>query len=370
MSVIQDSEYILYKAVAKLIEKNLAKPLKNLSIKCLNDFIKYEKQKNLFMGCESYEDLGDNSNKLKTSESTLIVSMAVQDRLEKILKRNEERIAFISEKLSAMGIYNEVVDKKTLAQTLAGESKNVSEGSLNLNPRENNGVTLKFFNGEILAFKEDNLDFSLPENRNLLISCSQELLHEIIFTFPYSVATIPDDLFVLANVKNKILKECVLFAAANYKTQSIAQSNKQLGGLLFKCDDITLISNFANELRNYFNVVAKQYLRNNNKNEEISKDIEMQLRCDEKSRYLPRSRVFESAEIFEDDEKADNNMSTDELLGLLLDDADILAEIENEAEEEESSETPESTNKDLDDMLKELEDLFEDNDDKKDDAVE
>ena len=92
MSVIQDSEYVLYKAVAQHIKSGLEKPLKKLNDKCFSEFLKFEKQKALFLSCETFEALGDNSNKLKSQRNILISLLAVQDRLEKIVLRNDRRI--------------------------------------------------------------------------------------------------------------------------------------------------------------------------------------------------------------------------------------------------------------------------------------
>ena len=382
MGVIQDNEYVLYKAVAQHIKSGLEKPLRKLNDKCFKELLKFEKQKALFLNCETFEDLGDNSNKLKSQRNILVSLLAVQDRLEKIVTRNDKRIEFASLRLQQMGIYNDVVDKKTLSSALSAESKNVSEESLNLNPKSNSGITLKFFNGEILAFRDDDLDFELDENRDVLIGGSVDFIHSVVETFPYSVATIPDEYYIYSDLKNKILKECILFVASKMKTQSIVESNNQLGGLLDNVAEITSITHYANELRNYFNVIVKQTLKE--QSPEFAEEADSVLKCNELSRFLPKDRknlsdnfddeldeidelseesetakIADDAEVTDSQEEQksdDEGMSTKELLGMLMDDEDDIDSVEEDAEAQDSSED------EIDNLLKELDDLFADSD--------
>lgn len=383
MNVIQDSEYVLYKAVAQHVKEGLVRPLNIINLKCLKEFSKFEKQKALFLNCETFEDLGDNSKKFKNNLKNLISLFAVQDRLEKIVKRNEQRIEFISLKLQQMGIYNDAVDKKTISNALSAETKNISTESLNLNPRSNRGITFKFFNGQILAFRDDELDFDLDENKEVLIESSAEFIHSVVETFPYSVGTIPDEYYMLSDLKNKILKECILYVASKIKTQTIAESNKQLGGLLERAGELTSIVHFANELRNYFNVIVKQMLRE--QAPELEDEINAELKCNEASIFLPKDRRVADAALSEveaisekssseteqkdtekesaiEKESQDNEeigMSTKELLDLLMDDED---DLENEmGENSETNEDNKSTDEDeFDSVMKELNDLFGD----------
>lgn len=381
MSVIQDSEYVLYKAVAQQVNAGLVRPLNIINLKCLKEFSKFEKQKALFLNCETFEDLGDNSKKFKNNLKNLISLLAVQDRLEKIMKRNDQRIEVISLKLQQMGIYNDVVDKKTIANALSAETKNVSTESLNLNPKSNKGITFKFFNGQILAFRDDELDLDLDENRDVLVESSLEFIHSVIETFPYSVGTIPDEYYLLTDFKNKILKECILYAASKIKTQTIAESNKQLGGLLERSGELTSIVHFANELKNYFNVIVKQTLKE--QAPELKDEIDAELKCNEASIFLPKERRIADVTSAEIEEPSDNvsidleqndtpkeaatekesqeneeeGMSTKELLSLLMDDED---DIEDEAEESETKVDAKSADDEFEGLMNELNNLFSD----------
>ena len=107
MNVIQDSELVLYKALANQVKNGLVKPLNRLNAKCLSAFSKFEKQKSKFMNSETFEDLGDSSKILKTEREELISLFAIQDKLEKIVKRNEQRLEFVNARLEQMGIYND-----------------------------------------------------------------------------------------------------------------------------------------------------------------------------------------------------------------------------------------------------------------------
>ena len=395
MGVIQDSELVLYKAVAEHIKDGLTKPLKVLNAKCFSEFSKFEKQKSKFMTCETYEDLGDSSKGLKSKHGDLITLLAVQDRLDKIVKRNEQRIAYISSKLEQMGIYNDAVEKKTLQGAISAEKENVSEDSLNLNPKAKGGVTFKYFAGEILAFRDGELDFGLKENREILLSGSSEFFHEVVGTFPYSVGTIPNSYYLITQIKNKVLKECILYVASKIKTQSIAESNRDLGGLLENVVEISSFQQFVNELKNYFNVLVKQFLKEKLPDEKEA--IDEQIICNESSMFLPKDiRVAgakpqvqkqadsekqeiveenseEPKEIQEENEKS-KEISSEELLDLLLSDVnDHFDNKESKTDEVKSSEEKKSSvDDDIEKTLIELEELLkdvseEDDDDKKED---
>ena len=366
MGVVQDSEYILFKAVAQHIKTGLSRPLNNLSLKCFEEFLKFKKQNALFLNCETYEDLGDNSKKLKVQKTKLLKMLAVQDRLEKTLKHNEQRIEFISSKLEQMGIYNDAIDKKTFVSALSRESKNISEKSLNLNPKKNGGITFKFFAGEIIAFKDDVLDFGLEENRDVLLDGSAEFFHEFIFEFPYSVATIPDEFFMMPVLKNKVLKECVLFVAARLKTQSIFESNKELGSLLANTGKISEISVFANELKNYFNVVVKQCVKS--QVPELAEEADLHLKCNESSEFLPFARrkngdkKVSNSEAQESESKAEDTLES-QAKDVQKDSKD--SSLENEAVSEESNAQRRSATQELLDLL-----LSDDEDDFLEDSNE
>lgn len=395
MGVIQDNELVLYKAVAEHIKNGLLKPLKKLNVKCSAELMKFEKQKSKFMTSETYEDLGDSSKSFKSRKEELISLLAIQDRLDKMLSRNESRIEFISSRLSQMGIYNDTVDKKSLMGAISAEKENVSEKSLNLNPGANGGVTFKYFAGEILAFRDGELDFSLKENREILVSGSSELIHEIVETFPYSVATIPHAFYIVPNVKTKILKECILYVASKIKTQTIVESNRELGGLLENVAEISSFNQFVNELKNYFNVIVKGYLKK--KLPEDANEIDEEISCNETSIFLPKEmravggKVQQNKEETEpekdsenektdslfNEEKAETETTFDEgsrdyLLDLLLNDEADVSSIESSEKTDNEPEDKSNLDDDIEQTLRELEELLkmeseDDEDDKKED---
>ena len=381
MNVIQDSELVLYKALANQVKNGLVKPLNRLNAKCLSAFSKFEKQKSKFMNSETFEDLGDSSKILKTEREELISLFAIQDKLEKIVKRNEQRLEFVNARLEQMGIYNDAVDKKTLSSVLSSETKNVSEESLNLNPKSRENVTYKYFSGEILAFRDDELDFNLDENRDVLINCSADFLYEVINTFPYAVATISKEYYLIANFKNKVLRVCILYCAARLKTKSFAECNKELGGLLENVVEISSITQFASELKNYFNVIVKNCIKE--QAPELADEVDETLTCNDSSIFLPRelrvSKTYrpvqktsdgaveslaknEYKEFANGDDKKED-VSKEELLDLLIND-DSAKKKEN-LETDNADESDLNIDADIEQTLKEIEALL--NDELKDD---
>lgn len=352
MSIIQDSDYVLFKALAESVVNGLAGPFDLLNLKCSAELAEYEKLRNQFLNCNTFEEVGDNANKLKLLQNDLISKLSVQDRIEKILNRNEQRIDYIKTKLQQMGIYNDSVDKKTLSKMISNEAKNVSEHSLNLNLSDGENLRYLFFNNEILTLKNGRLDFSIKSNGEILKTANSDFYHEIISTFPYSVATIPDEYFMISSIKNNILKECVLYVASKMKTQTIEASNKDLGEILANAGSLSNISDFAKVLKNYFNVSVKQCLKKNAP--QLENEINQTLRCNEASEFLPSSKRVavlgngvagdvqkteeqESEEVRKEQEKEaqeQNSLSREEFLKLMLeDDEDEMEEAQDDAED-------------------------------------
>lgn len=342
--VIQDSDYVLYKKLAAFEIRECSAVLEKINAKCLKEISEYEKLKSKFLASDNYELLGENSRKFQAEKDNLIKILSVQDRIEKLLERSKVRLEFISAKLDSMGFYNQNVDKKEFSKLLSLEPKLITDEEINLNNYGENSTTYKFFAGQVLAFKNNELDFSLEFNQNLLLNTDQNFIHEIVQTFPYSVATIPDNCYMMPNIKNNILKECVLYVSEKLKTQSISKSNQELGGLIANVGKINSIAEYASELRNYLNVVVKQNIKKNAP--ELSDEADKYLRCNETSEFLPASKrravlanglagdipkteAEESEEIRKEQEKeAKEQISREEFLALMLADEDDL-ELEN-----------------------------------------
>lgn len=382
MGLIQDSDYILYKALSNNIIGGLKEPLESLTAKSLVELGLYEKQKAKFLSSETYDNIGENSKKLQESRAKLISILAVQDRMDKIVKRNNARLEFFKTKLDAMGIYNDKVDKKTISAALSAEAKNVSETSLNLNSGKKDGLVYKFFAGEILAFDNSGrLDFSVEYNGEVLKNANSDFVHEIVSAFPYTVATIPEEFYLISTLKNNVLKECILYAASKAKTQKIAQTNQDLGGLLSGANYINNVQEFAKQLKNYFNVCVKQCIKKNAP--QLETEADKLLRCNESSEFLPPKRRIaplaggiaadeqkdaekESEEVRIDQEKeAQKEITKQDLLDiLLLDDEDELEEQAQEQKDNQLQEEQKELNEQdlLDEKIRELELALKKND--------
>ena len=180
------------------------------------------------------------------------------------------------------------------------------------------------------------------------------------------------------------------------KTQSIFEGNKKLGGLLENAVEIATISQFANELKNYFNVLVKQCIKS--QAPELAEEADSLLNCNEESRFLPKSkRVFggvkkkpvqvQEEKVVEEvkteqepmvvenvsessEESQKEDISKDELLDLLMndDDMDLFGSDEASASsdsseqvsnsEETSVESEDDEDEDIEKLLKDLEDFF------------
>lgn len=343
--VIQDEDYVLYKNLASFIIKKCEIVLEKINARVLPKIMEFEKLKAKFLGSGNYEQFGENSKRFYALREKIISELAVQDRVQVILNRNKQRLEQFNLKLENMGIYNQNVDKKAFSKAIANEAGKITTEGLNLNAYSDDGVIYKFFAGEVLAFKNDELDFSIEENEFVLANATPEFIHEAVFAFPYSVATISANCLMSPIIKNNVMKECVLYVSEKLKTQTISKSNQELGGLLANAGQIGDISEYAEALKNYFNVVVKQNIKKNAP--ELSDEADKYLRCNETSEFLPASKrravlanglagdipkteAEESEEVRKEQEKeAKEQISREELLSLMLADEDDL-ELDNE----------------------------------------
>lgn len=349
MEIIDDAKLTLYKKLSEMICENLENKLAVLNKKCAEILVVFEKERERFLSDESIDRVGVSSAKIKETQFLLNKLFAIQDRIQKMLSRNRQRIEYLTEKLKQIGIYNYDVDKKTLASELAEAKKELSEESLNLNRKDGDRITYKFVEGLVLAFRDDRLDLSLEFNQNVILKSTQDDIHLIIKYFPYAVATIPDEILEVPTIKNNLIKEIVIFAAQKYKDQSFADTNRELGGILEKAGEIDMIEDFAEAVRNNFNVSAKQAFARNHP--ELAEQIEEKLRCNESSRHLPsdKKRYTEQKES----ETSQEEQTSQEVSG----------QTEPEAEQK----TDEAMMKELDDLLNDLFDSDDSDDDKKED---
>lgn len=349
MEIIQESDYVLFKALSEFIVKNGSERLKVLTEKCNASLAEYEKIKARFNACQNYEELGVWSKKLEEKRQTLFGMIAVQDRMNKVVERNKARLELFKTKLDGMGIYNDVVDKKLFSNALAEEKDKLSEDGLNLNPAKSGGVIYKFFAGKIVAFKNGEPDLSLEYNQNLLSVADSSFFHDLVSAFPSCVGTLTDDEFMILSIKHNILRESVLYVASKMKTQTIKQSNAELGIGMVNLANISNIEEYAKELKNFFNVCVKQNLKN--KMPDFEQEING-LKCVEWSEFLPASRrvaplsqglagdapkteAEESEEVRKEQEKeAQKELTAEQLLDMLLADDEEDLDMQEEAQEQ------------------------------------
>ncbi len=385
MELIQDSDYILFNAMAENVICGLAKPLKRLNEQCEILSIKYAKLRAKFLESGTYDELGESSKQLRELEQNLIKMLAVQDRLEKIVQRNKKRQELFKSRFETVGIYNLQADKKEISKLVSKEVDNITEDALNLNAKGGENLSYKFFGGEILVFKDGKLDLSLVENENVLRNASSSFFHELVDTFPYAVGTIPDEAYLSSKIKTNVLKESVLYVASKMKTQSIAESNRQLGGLLANSSEIGSIETFARELKNYLNVLVKQSFRANAP--DLITEINQTLKCNEASEFLPRSKrvavlangialdapkteAEESEEVRkEQEEAAKEQITREDLLNLLLADEEedlelqeTIEKIEKKSEEERKLNEKQQEELDMEELERGLESALKKND--------
>jgi len=349
MNNFEDSEYIVYKRLANDVIGDLEPVVAKLRSQIKKGVHGYGVIKTQFLASDTLEKMEFYSKKMREWQSAINKSFALLDRIEILVNRNKERVKYLQGKCDELGIYNDKVETKVLQDKINPETKNVSVESLNLNQTARSSSIARFVNGEVLVFKKGRVDFSNDHNKEVLIGMSQEYLSKFIERYPSSVASIPGEVFANSGAKNRILKECIVFASNHIKTRSLKETNELLGGLLANAGNLNSIEQFANELKNLFNVMAKNYLKETLP--ESADEIDDKLACNEHSEFMPKSKVVaaladglagEAVQEEEQDSEEERKekeretrlmMELDDLLGSLLDEDQ--EEIEQEQEQEE-----------------------------------
>lgn len=349
MNNFEDSEYIVYKRLANDVIGDLEPVVAKLRSQIKKGVHGYGVIKTQFLASDTLEKMEFYSKKMREWQSAINKSFALLDRIEILVNRNKERVKYLQGKCDELGIYNDKVETKVLQDKINPETKNVSVESLNLNQTARSSSIARFVNGEVLVFKKGRVDFSNDHNKEVLIGMSQEYLSKFIERYPSSVASIPGEVFANSGAKNRILKECIVFASNHIKTRSLKETNELLGGLLANAGNLNSIEQFANELKNLFNVMAKNYLKETLP--ESAEEIDDKLACNEHSEFMPKSKVVaaladglagEAVQEEEQDSEEERKekeretrlmMELDDLLGSLL--GEDQEEVEQEQEQEE-----------------------------------
>lgn len=350
--VLEERDYIFHKALAEDSKKTLVKLQLKLEKKCLALYRKFKAVEDEYTKTTDIAKLSKYSKLYKATENSMISTFALKNRIEILIKRSDERIAYLNAKLKEAGIYNEKVDKKDLAEVYKSYADKVTEESVNINQNAENGCVHKLINGEVYLFRDGKLSFEDEFNQAVLLTLDAAEIGKIIELFPYSVATFPVELILNTSLKQKVLKEIASFVIEESKTKSITEVNKELGGLLsFKSEYTENAIDYIAGVQNLFEVQIKQNLLE--RFPEKAGEIYKKLKCNEKSELIPLSKINiavfanglaseavkdeaeESEEVRISQEKEDQNiLEAMQLLSELLGEQEETIEAEREQAEE------------------------------------
>lgn len=378
MKHFEDNEYFLLKSLSQTVIKNVSPVRENLKKQSEKLVLEIKTIDKKLEDSESGADINKYSKLSDEKRREIIRLLAIKNRLDAIIEKNNSRIKYIESILKNSGIYNESFDKKLIANVEKDEEENISKETLGLNSFDGEGeVETNFFSGEILKLKDGELDFSYPENRRVLKSASDDFLSDILKSYPSSMATIPVDLLVDTSLKKRVLRTIATYVIDEAKKRDMKDINKSLGNLLeFKTQIADTPEAYIAGVSNMINVEVRQFLIDQEPQKQ--EEIKSKLKCNEKSELIPESKRIavlsggvmgeissekeESEEMRKEREKEDQKTNDAlELLDQLIEELDIQADIE--AEQDEIS--------DLEDMKKQQEEVHKkDKEQKKQEKLE
>lgn len=289
MRNFDDSDLILQKALANKILQDMSSAenrINKVSDKIVADIAETERK---LEEAADVVQVAMYSKELKEKQASLVTTLSIKDRIDGILQKNKARVEYLSKELADAGIYDEKINKQTLAEMEKKNSGSISEDALNLNKIGGKKHIKRYFEGEILTFVDGELDFSLQENLQVAKTCDPETLNKIVTAYPKCATTVPDAAFLDVRFKQNFLKAIATFAAEESKKMTIGQVNKKLGGLLnFKTQITRNVTDYIAGVQNMLDVVCKQQIAK--KNPAIIAEINEKLKCNEASELLPASK--------------------------------------------------------------------------------
>lgn len=291
MRNFDDEEYFLFKSLSNSVIAGVSPALDKLAKQCEKIILEIEEIDKKLEKAESGAEINEFSKISQTKRSELIRLLAIKNRISMLIKRNKARVSYIEKILKSAGIYNEAFDKKKISEIEKQEAENISEDTLNLNVYEQSGDELesKFFEGEIITLFNGKLNFSLPENKDVLARADEEYMSKIVKTFPASMSTVTVDMLANTTVKKRVLKAIATYVIDETRKKDIKQVNKELGNLLeFKTEITATAEDYVAGVTNMFNVQVKSYLLENSP--EKAEEIKGKLKCNEKSELIPESK--------------------------------------------------------------------------------
>lgn len=292
MKNFEDEEYFLLKALSSQIVSGLSAALEKVTKQCENLIILIEDIDKKLEAAETGFEINQFSKSSLEKRDELIRLLAIKNRIERIIQRNQERQNYINKIIKDAGIYNEAFDKKKIAVIEKQESNSISAETLNLNmiDENNNPLNFEFLEGEILKIQNGKVDFADETNRAVLLQENDEFILSVIKIHPECVSTIPVDLLVNTTLKKNVLKALATYVVDETKKKDIKQVNKKLGNLLeFKTEITATAEDYIAGVTNMFNVQIKQFLMEN-AGPEKKVQIEGKLKCNEKSELIPESK--------------------------------------------------------------------------------
>ncbi len=307
----EDKDLIEQKALATSIVSELLPVHENLKKYCEKRILEIEQIEQKLTQASDFEKIDSYSKQSEIKREELIKFLAIKNRVQNIINKNNQRILFIKNQLDASGIYNEQTNKKNLEQIELQNIDNISEESLGLSGLDL-GYTQKFIDGTIYVIKNNKLDFSIEENKQTLICATEDKIHKAISTFPESVSTIGADILVNYVIKRKVLKEITSFVYDEAKRQSFREINKSLGGLLnFRKEIPDNFETYIVGIQNMFNVLVKLYLKAQYPSK--ADEIEKNLKCNENSALIPEERIKPLISKINDNSKMEQFFATSDL---------------------------------------------------------
>lgn len=291
MKSFEDEEYFLLKALSNQVITGMNPALDRVKKLCETMIVEIETVDKNLEAAVSGLDINKLSKMSKAKRDELIRLLAVKNRIDVLLKRNRERIAYIDNILKNAGVYNEQFNHKMIAEVEKQESENINEETLNLNifEDENTAVENTFFDGEILELKDGKLDFSNSNNANVLMNANEDLMSKIARVYPDSMSTIPVEAILNTTVKKRVLRTIATYVNDESKKKDIKQINKELGSLLeFKTEITKTPEDYIAGITNMFNSMIKAHLLANNP--EKAAQIKEKLKCNEKSELIPAAK--------------------------------------------------------------------------------
>lgn len=263
MENLDAKEIVICREIAKTIQADYQSVYLKVEKNCLKDGEEYAALKEKIESSSDIDSVFENARKLEQIKDNIIFDFAIRNRLMRLIDKNAKRVSKLESAIKAEKLPSIELTPRQIAAKLEDTNLTVSKHSLGLNPKID-GEEYFYFDRRLFKTKFGELDFEFEPNLDALFSEDDRNFEIIMNNFPTSVAKFPSVVMTDLDKRNRVLKYVAVTAYKLFRTMHGYEVNEFFGSpLVISRYQKVDFKRFISEIENLFNIMARDYLRDN-----------------------------------------------------------------------------------------------------------